>query len=63
MPSETVTKKMEKQSLTDFILKLCASGRFGVREAIAKAAEQQQHSRAVPAEQKRVVPATEELKA
>lgn len=43
MPNEIVTKKIEKRSLTDSILKLCASGRFGVREAIAKAAEQQKH--------------------
>jgi hypothetical protein len=52
MPNAIVTKKVEKQSLTDSILKLCASGRFGVREAIAKAAEQQKHSRTVAVEQK-----------
>lgn len=32
--------KLPKRSLTDSILKLCASGRFGVREAIAEAVEQ-----------------------
>jgi hypothetical protein len=32
--------KLPKRSLTDSILKLCASGRFGVREAIATAVEQ-----------------------
>jgi hypothetical protein len=32
--------KLPKRSLTDSILKLCASGRFGVREAIAVAVKQ-----------------------
>lgn len=32
--------KLPKRSLTDSILKLCASGRFGVREAIAEAVGQ-----------------------
>ena len=38
MPSEgTFKPKSSKRSLTDRILALCASGRFGVREAIAAA--------------------------
>ena len=43
MRSEIKAKpKIPKPSLTDSILQLCASGRFGVREAIAAATEQQQ---------------------
>ena len=43
MRSRTTTdSKIQKPSLTDSILKLCASGRFGVREAIAAATDQQQ---------------------
>jgi len=38
----TADPKIQKPSLTDSILKLCASGRFGVREAIAAATDQQQ---------------------
>jgi hypothetical protein len=33
--------KLPKRSLTDSILRLCASGRFGVREAIATAVDRQ----------------------
>ena len=38
----TTDSKIQKPSLTDSILKLCASGQFGVREAIAAATDQQQ---------------------
>ena len=42
MRANTASKpKLPKRSLTDSILKLCASGRFGVREAIATAVDQQ----------------------
>jgi len=37
---ETFKSKPTQRSLTDRILALCASGRFGVREAIAAAAKQ-----------------------
>jgi len=37
---ETFQPDPEKRSLTDRILTLCASGHFGVREAIAAAAKQ-----------------------
>jgi hypothetical protein len=48
MRSEMMTKpKSRKLSLTDSILKLCASGRFGVREAIAAATQQQRQRREV----------------
>jgi hypothetical protein len=41
MRTGTTTKaKLHKLSLTDWILTLCASGRFGVREAIATATRQ-----------------------
>lgn len=36
-PEGTCKAKSAKRSLTDRILALCASGRFGVREAIAAA--------------------------
>jgi hypothetical protein len=38
--------KLLKHSLTDSILKLCASGRFGIREAIATAVEQRKRTEA-----------------
>ena len=38
-PVETIKAKSTKRSLTDQILTLCASGHFGVREAIAAALE------------------------
>jgi len=42
MRSRTATdSKIQKPSLTDSILKLCASGQFGVREAIEAATDQQ----------------------
>jgi hypothetical protein len=42
--------KLPKRSLTDSILKLCASGRFGVREAIAAAVEQRKKTEASSSE-------------
>jgi len=40
MRTPSVTKvKLSSHSLTDTILRLCASGRFGVREAIAAASQ------------------------
>ncbi|MGE0685077.1 MAG: hypothetical protein AB7P69_29720 [Candidatus Binatia bacterium] len=48
MRSEMTTKaKSRKLSLTDSILKLCASGRFGVREAIATATQKQRQRQEV----------------
>jgi len=42
MRTTSVTKmKLSSRSLTDTILGLCASGRFGVREAIAAATQKQ----------------------
>jgi len=38
-PVGTIKAKSTKRSLTDQILTLCASGHFGVREAIAAALE------------------------
>jgi hypothetical protein len=47
---ETFQPDPEKRSLTDRILTLCASGRFGVREAIA-AAKQLGKSQESPTQQ------------
>jgi len=40
MQAATRSKKGVRWSLTDTILTLCSSGRFGVREAITKATTQ-----------------------
>jgi hypothetical protein len=47
MRSEITTKpKIQQPSLTDTILKLCASGHYGVREAIATATRQDKKRKA-----------------
>jgi hypothetical protein len=48
---ETFQPDPEKRSLTDRILTLCASGRFGVREAIAAAENQLGKSQESPTQQ------------
>gem|GEM_PF-5790879 len=44
MRTTTATKtKLSSRSLTETILGLCATGRFGVREAIAAASRKRDH--------------------
>jgi len=47
-PVETIKAKSTKRSLTDQILTLCASGHFGVREAIAAALERSAGTKSSP---------------
>jgi hypothetical protein len=52
MHDEPVPKpKSARRSLTDWILTLCASGRFGLREAVALATKQKDKSQEPPVQQ------------
>ncbi|MBM4257533.1 MAG: hypothetical protein FJ147_16755 [Deltaproteobacteria bacterium] len=62
MRTTTATKaKISRRSVTETILGLCATGRFGVREAIAEAAQrkgrQEQRQQATRAKRKNTLSA------